>query len=29
MNMKMLNDIKGLLNEVSGRIKDGYKVVMY
>ena len=29
MNMKMLNDIKGLLNEVSGRIKDGEKEVMY
>lgn len=29
MNTKMLNDIKGLLNEVSGRIKDGEKEVMY
>ena len=29
MNMKTLNDIKGLLNEVSGRIKDGEKEVMY
>ena len=27
--MKTLNDIKGLLNEVSGRIKDGEKEVMY
>lgn len=25
MNMKTLNDIKILLNEVSGRIKDGEK----
>ena len=27
--MKTLNDIKSLLNEVSGRIKDGEKEVMY
>ena len=27
--MKTLNDIKGLLNEVSDRIKDGEKEVMY
>ena len=27
--MKMLNDIKKFLNEVSGRIKDGEKEVMY
>ena len=27
--MKTLNDIKILLNEVSGRIKDGEKEVMY
>ena len=27
--MKTLNDIKGLLNEVSGRIKDGETEVMY
>ena len=27
--MKTLNDIKGLLNEVSGRIKDGEKEVMF
>jgi hypothetical protein len=27
--MKMLNDIKSFLNEVSGRIKDGEKEVMY
>ena len=29
MNTKTLNDIKGLLNEVSGRIKDGEKEVMF
>ena len=29
MNMKTLNDIKHLLNEVSGRIKDGEKEVMF
>ena len=29
MNMKTLNDIKGLLNEVSDRIKDGEKEVMF
>ena len=29
MNMKMLNDIKKFLNEVSGRIKDGEKEVMF
>ena len=29
VNIKTLNDIKGLLNEVSGRIKDGEKEVMY
>lgn len=29
MNMKTLNDIKSLLNEVSVRIKDGEKEVMY
>ena len=29
MNMKTLNDIKSLLNEVSGRIKDGEKEIMY
>ena len=27
--MKTLNDIKSFLNEVSGRIKDGEKEVMY
>ena len=27
--MKTFNDIKILLNEVSGRIKDGEKEVMY
>ena len=27
--MKMLNDIKKFLNEVSGRIKDGEKEVMF
>lgn len=27
--MKTLNDIKILLNEVSGRIKDGEKEVMF
>ena len=27
--MKTLNDIKGLLNEVSDRIKDGEKEVMF
>ena len=27
--MKTLNDIKSLLNEVSGRIKDGEKEVMF
>jgi len=29
MNMKTLNDIKHLLNEVSGRIKDGEKEITY
>lgn len=29
MNTKTLNDIKGLLNEVSDRIKDGEKEVMF
>ena len=29
MNMKTFNDIKILLNEVSGRIKDGEKEVMF
>ena len=29
MNMKMLSDIKGFLNEVSIRIKDGEKEITY
>ena len=29
MNMKMLSDIKGFLNEVSSRIKDGEKEITY
>lgn len=29
MNTKMLNDIKGFLNEVSSRIKDGEKEINF
>lgn len=29
MNMKMLSDIKGFLNEVSSRIKDGEKEINF
>ncbi len=29
MNMKTINDIKNLLNEVSGRIKDGEKEINF
>lgn len=29
MNMKTLNDIKSLLNEVSDRIRDGEKEITY
>lgn len=29
MNMKTLNDIKSLLNEVSGRIKDGEREIKF
>lgn len=29
MNIKTINDIKNLLNEVSGRIKDGEKEINF